>query len=1344
MNNLIPNFIQEKYLKHKIKGSFRAVTTFMDISGFTNMTETLMRQGKEGAEILSTILNEIFDPIIEHVMSLGGFISNFAGDAMTIIFPTNHPSNTAKNALNSALYIHKLFKHHKFKSIENFDFGLSVKIGLSYDEVEWGILGNDTHKTYYFKGRAINNCALSEHQCSKMEIVTDKYLFEIIKDIDYISIKNMTSDYYKINTTNTKLNTENISKTNINHQNKPNKELISLFFNKNIIESNYLGEFRNIVSVFVSTKEFNDYPQTNELISAIIERADMFGGYFNSLDFGDKGCTALILFGAPISYENEIIRALNFILSIRSSFKENIRAGVVIGVAYAGIVGSQMRCTYTALGDVVNLSARFMMKAGWGEIWTCQHIYKKLHNTFVFDSIGEISFKGKSYKTKVFKLKDKKTESLKTGFLEGELIGREEEVGTLKTYTKKALKDNKGCVIYVYGNAGIGKSKVIKEFYSDMDADAYVFTLQADDILKKSLNPFVSFFEGIFEMEGIRQTQHRKASFDKSYKELCRKLREKLPDDNDIIAELEREKSIIGAVLDLHWSDSVYEKLAVEDIPTVTTLAIKDLFKSHSMIKPVITVIENIHCIDMDSMSLIHSMAQLCNSYPLIIVLSGRYNDDGSKPSLNIDKSITQNEINIDILPDRLINNYIHNKLGHKPDKKLLRVIKTKSEGNPFFIEQLCLYLVDNDYIELDKGKYLLKNENIDIPVEINSMLISRIDRLSHNLKDLIQLASVIGKEFDSQVINDAVMNYNDNVIKDLQEKDYYKKIIKSVKINDMNTVLTEGEREKIWFHLSEKRYVFMNALLVNAAYNMQLKKKLRFYHHLISFIMEKMYLNDKIYYADIAYHYYNANNDAKALEYFNKAGMYSKDNYKNEKALEYFNKVLEIYNNKSSISSDDLIELYNNMGDVYLNIGEYHQALEYYNKVYDLAVKDDGGKNLYIANSYHNISTVYWNLGELDKALENSKKALDIQLGLSESQRHIGHSYNNIAMIHNSKAEHDKALEYLYKAYDIFKELYGDLHQDIALVYTNIGMIYWFKGNYEKTLHYTNKAVSIYIELFGKNHPQILKLYNNLGMVYWNKADYDKAVEYLNKCISIMSELFGKSHPNTSILNNNLGLVYVDKGSYDVAMVYLYKALLINKETFGENHQFTAFSYTNIGKANYSKGEYHKAIENFKKAEKIRETINDISNAGFDLTYISLSNAQIGNYTEALKYAYKHLRNIKSVGTDLEHGKTHLSIAITLSKTHNTITHEMKQIIDDISSLTELKTCADDYFTSSIKKAETSNYYNTLIPAYYEYGKYLTGLGKNEEGKAKINKALILAKEKNLTSEIKKMEKII
>ncbi len=156
MQNFIPHFIYNQYKENNFEGEFHSITMFMDISGFTPMTEKLMNYGKEGAEVLSDILNNIFKPVVHSIYKRGGFISGFAGDALTAIFPIFHRKGAEDfsyllKPCFAALAIQKIFEKKGLQKTKFADFDLSVKVGLSGGEVHWGIVGSKQHKTYLFR-----------------------------------------------------------------------------------------------------------------------------------------------------------------------------------------------------------------------------------------------------------------------------------------------------------------------------------------------------------------------------------------------------------------------------------------------------------------------------------------------------------------------------------------------------------------------------------------------------------------------------------------------------------------------------------------------------------------------------------------------------------------------------------------------------------------------------------------------------------------------------------------------------------------------------------------------------------------------------------------------------------------------------------------------------------------------------------------------------------------------------------------------------------------------------------------------------------------------------------------
>ena len=153
---------------------------FVDLSGFTRLTETLMQKGSEGAEELSVALNHIFQPMVRLVYEQGGFIPYFAGDSFTAIFPIEqssalHPATlvVAQRVIQTAqLTLSRFALQQEDEDSLVLEHNIGIKIGLSEGTVEWGIVGKG-RKAYYFRGEPIDGCSQAQVRAGSLEVVGD-------------------------------------------------------------------------------------------------------------------------------------------------------------------------------------------------------------------------------------------------------------------------------------------------------------------------------------------------------------------------------------------------------------------------------------------------------------------------------------------------------------------------------------------------------------------------------------------------------------------------------------------------------------------------------------------------------------------------------------------------------------------------------------------------------------------------------------------------------------------------------------------------------------------------------------------------------------------------------------------------------------------------------------------------------------------------------------------------------------------------------------------------------------------------------------------------------------------
>ncbi|MFN2221605.1 MAG: adenylate/guanylate cyclase domain-containing protein, partial [Candidatus Promineifilaceae bacterium] len=311
MHRLVPHFIQERYAAGRLAGSFEAVTLFVDISGFTPITDAIMGHGQHGAEVLAGIIREVFDPLVRSVFEHSGFVTNFAGDAFTAVFPIEDSSDVSmRSALAAAWRMQQEMASAADYPTPYGNFTMSVKVGLSLGQMSWGIVSskNGRRAAYYFQGPAIDGCANAQRLARAGEVVVDAAVREAAGSmITAVPV----GDQFRV----TEVNDELSAPQPVN-LGQVQADIVNHFFPPEALQQELSGELRPVVSMFVGLPTVRTEDQLEVFLQLIFELQDRYGGLLNRLDYGDKGANLLLFWGAPIAHENDVTRALNFIVDL--------------------------------------------------------------------------------------------------------------------------------------------------------------------------------------------------------------------------------------------------------------------------------------------------------------------------------------------------------------------------------------------------------------------------------------------------------------------------------------------------------------------------------------------------------------------------------------------------------------------------------------------------------------------------------------------------------------------------------------------------------------------------------------------------------------------------------------------------------------------------------------------------------------------------------------------------------------------------------------------------------------------------------------------------------------------
>lgn len=345
--------------------------------------------------------------------------------------------------------------------------------------------------------------------------------------------------------------------------------------------------------------------------------------------------------------------------------------------------------------------------------------------------------------------------------------------------------------------------------------------------------------------------------------------------------------------------------------------------------------------------------------------------------------------------------------------------------------------------------------------------------------------------------------------------------------------------------------------------------------------------------------------------------------------ALEYHQKALRIWSSVYDECHPAVSTSYNNIGLAHFHLGAYSTALEYLDKALNIRLAVYGETHHEVAVACNNMGIVHSALGEYSKALGYYERALRIKLSVyGEKHPEIALIYNNIAKIHSSLGAYSTALEYMEKSLDIRLAVYGGNHPDVATSYNNIGYLKESLGSLSEALEYYERSLNIRLAVYGGNHPDVAVSYNNLGYLNESLGAYSKALEYHEKALDLWLSVYGGNHPNVATSYNNIGLVYSRLGEYRKSLEYHLKSLDIRLAVYGGNHPDVALSCNNIGYVHHNLGAYSESMKYHKKALEIRLSVYGEKHPDVAMSCINIGSvhSELGECSEALEYYEKTL----------------------------------------------------------------------------------------------------------------------
>lgn len=860
------------------------------------------------------------------------------------------------------------------------------------------------------------------------------------------------------------------------------------------------------------------------------------------------------LFGFPLALEDAPERAVRAAIAMLSRFPETgedktgrgtgftLRVGIHSGPVEVTDSGQGKDKEYKVGGDTIRLASQIKSVTPEGTIFVSEQVYKATEYMFEYREEEAGQLKGIDLPLKVYQpLEVRKITGAKRGIkgLYSPLVGREAELDLIKTRICE-LAEGKSGVLFVTGDAGIGKSRLwqeTKNYVEDERPGVKLFEGQCQYHGEHLFYwPILQMLEGIYSISD-------KDTLESIRNKILLETKKVLPDAWQDVAPY------IGNLFSLEFTGELGDKVKYLDpreIQIKTLGSIKRILEEISKQTPVVLAIEDYHWIDSPSLAFLEFMFCSADSpgiSGLLLVCLSRdgMNEEFCELKHDLRRIWGNRFTDITLKPlDKYASLELTYNLLEIPgfSRDFKEKVLAKAEGNPFFLEEIISSFIESGVLSFEAGMWKQRKpvEEIEIPDSIQLVISARLDRLQVHLRDLLEQASVVGRTFRRKILEE-IAEKKENLaasLKTLEEYEFIKELP------------SRGSQDE------DTEYIFKHPLIQQVTYAGLAETHRRNLHTRVASTMESLY-KDRIddFVGLIAQQYASSDDFEKAVTWLLRAGKKASQNYANDDALAYNKTVITIIDEKGLDNPKALIASYESMGDIFKTVGKNADSINNYSKA--LEISEDLLTQARIirktGDTYQKQSSYDEALAHLNRSkekLDELKKTLNPDEPNDKFYLELYTVYHHIAWVHYLRGDFEKAQAYLERCFEEIPHIRDKKERNLARASAlNVrAAIKTRTGRLEETHECYVEAEELFKE--EEDLAGLGTIYNNCVNYYSEKGDYISCIRYLEKSIEIATKI-GNALGET-ISCYNLGHEYLDLGNYELAKEYIDRYQRINK----------------------------------------------------------------------------------------------------------------------------------------------------------------------------------------------------
>jgi predicted ATPase/class 3 adenylate cyclase len=946
----------------------------------------------------------------------------------------------------------------------------------------------------------------------------------------------------------------------------------------------------------------------------------------------------MALFGVPVAHENDPERAVRAALDmidalepLQAQFKDKhglgfqVRIGINTGLVIAGKIGSDLHVEYTVIGNTVNLADRLQSVAQPNTTAVSFATYQRTHPLFNYDALPVTIVKGKPHPIRVFRplgLRIKPGQIRGLPGLQAPMVGRQQALAQVQRALVEMRQYRRGQVLFVTGEAGVGKSRLVDEFRKSV-AHSEVSFYQGICLTYARSNPLrllASLLRDMMHLSEADPAEVQHAALRSYLDQLELDTDELMPYLLNVLG-LEQEYPEIEAHLS-RFDSSVLEKLI--------HAALRQVLLAEARLAPTVLVFDDLHWVDPASRAFLEHLIQTMDDVPLMLVLVSRDVERKTvvQPLIAAAESHHEHPIDIKLNPlsmeegQQLVDQLLT--MATDEANVLKHRIAERAEGNPFYAEEIIRMLIDQGGLERENGHWrvgLQADELLqEVPGTLKGLVIARLDRLPDGLRRTVQKAAILGSVFSLNLLQRLSGLSNEAVASEVSELEARHFLI------------------ALPFGLGQG-YAFRHTLIQEVLYSTLLKRDRQRIHTQVAEAIEEgaFWLPyDRV--EALAYHYSESANPVKAVPYLIDAAERAARRCANETAAHHYRQALTLTQDQPTSDDQRALRIHLGLGQALKFMGEFSEASHILERslqhLLPMSMTVESADLMpVLIQGLKELADIRVREGALETAIAHLQAGLDAlgEPGAQEHPRFWRSLVDRLAWVRFRQGDLEKAFALASSATLGLDAETGEDPMTLASLYNTLGGVFWQWGNLSEASGYVESSLELH-QSSGYAWGTAIA-YTNLGILHYAQGRWPEAIEHFERAYTLRRD--NGYLPEQALNLSNLGQLRIAMGEHAQARRDLEAGLALSQQ-LGEEFGIVL---AEIGLAQLAviQSRFEEAVDHIRTVTDLAEAAGDhqAAHAGW---LLAQAQAGMGDLGAGLETAEQALETARKAGiTEME-----------------------------------------------------------------------------------------------------------